>query len=84
MMTVVFAIAQGNIIVIIFGNILVMALEGLLTGIQALRLEFYEMFSRFYEGEGRPFEGVKIAYKERAEKRRSQKSVKKQKLEESK
>ncbi len=84
MMTVVFAIAQGNIVVIIFGNILVMALEGLLTGIQALRLEFYEMFSRFYEGEGRPFEGVKIAYKERAEKRRSQKSVKKQKLEESK
>lgn len=84
MMTVVFAIAQGNIIVIILGNVLVMALEGLLTGIQALRLEFYEMFSRFYEGEGRPFEGVKIAYKERAEKRRDKKSIKKQKLEESK
>ena len=84
MMTVVFAIADGNILVIVFGNILVMALEGLLTGIQALRLEFYEMFSRFYEGEGRPFEGVKIAYRERAEKRRDKKSVKKQKLEESK
>ena len=84
MMTVVFAIAQGNIIVIVLGNILVMALEGLLTGIQALRLEFYEMFSRFYEGEGRPFEGVKIAYKERADKKRSKKSIQKQKLEESK
>lgn len=84
MMTVVFAIANGNILVIIFGNILVMALEGLLTGIQALRLEFYEMFSRFYEGEGRPFEGVKIAYRDRAAKRRVKKTVEKQKLEESK
>ena len=26
-----------------------------LVGIQVLRLEFYEMFSRFYEGGGRPF-----------------------------
>lgn len=84
MMTVVFAIAQGNIIVIVLGNILVMALEGLLTGIQALRLEFYEMFSRFYEGEGRPFEGVKIAYKERVQKKLNKKSIQERKLEESK
>ena len=56
MMMVVFALANGsNIFVIILGNILVIALEGLLTGIQALRLEFYEMFSRFLEGDGRPF-----------------------------
>ena len=45
-------------VAIILGNLLVMALEGLLTGIQALRLEYYEMFSRFYDGGGRPFEGV--------------------------
>ena len=44
-----------NIFVIILGNILVIALEGLLTGIQALRLEYYEMFSRFYGGDGKPF-----------------------------
>ncbi len=49
----------GGIIVIIFGNIFVIVLEGLLTGIQAMRLEFYEMFSRFYEGEGSPFEPAK-------------------------
>lgn len=56
MMMVVFALANDkNIIVIILGNILVIALEGLLTGIQALRLEFYEMFSRFLKGDGRPF-----------------------------
>jgi len=44
-----------NYIVIIFGNLLVIALEGLIAGIQVLRLQFYEMFSRFYEGSGRAF-----------------------------
>lgn len=47
-----------SILIIVLGNIIVIALEGLLSGIQVLRLEFYEMFSRFYEGDGRPFEGV--------------------------
>lgn len=57
MMMVVFSLAgeSKNIFVIILGNILVIALEGLLTGIQALRLEYYEMFSRFYNGDGKPF-----------------------------
>jgi V/A-type H+-transporting ATPase subunit I len=35
------------------GNILVLCIEGLVVGIQALRLDFYEIFSRFYEGGGR-------------------------------
>lgn len=65
MMMVVFTLAGDTstpkgIIVVILGNILVIALEGLLTGIQGLRLEFYEMFSRFYEGEGKAFEPVKL------------------------
>lgn len=47
-----------GLLIIIFGNIIVIALEGLLSGIQVLRLEFYEMFSRFYEGDGKPFEGI--------------------------
>lgn len=57
MMMVVFSLAGAseNIVVIILGNIVVIALEGLLTGIQALRLEFYEMFSRCFEGDGHPF-----------------------------
>lgn len=46
---------SNNIAVVIFGNLLVIALEGLIVGIQVLRLEFYEMFSRFYEGAGREF-----------------------------
>lgn len=50
--------SAGGIIAMVFGNIIVMALEGLLTGIQVLRLEFYEMFSRFYAGDGKPFNSV--------------------------
>ncbi len=38
-----------NWIVIILGNLFVCAMEGLIVGIQVLRLEYYEMFSRFYK-----------------------------------
>ena len=44
-----------NLLVIILGNLIVCALEGLIVGIQVLRLEYYEMFSRFYKGTGREF-----------------------------
>ncbi len=44
-----------NWAVIVFGNLFVMLLEGLIVGIQVLRLEYYEMFSRFYSGTGREF-----------------------------
>jgi V/A-type H+-transporting ATPase subunit I len=45
----------GAVLVFAVGNILTFALEGLVAGIQALRLEYYELFSRIFEGEGRPF-----------------------------
>lgn len=51
----------GSIIVTILGNILVMGLEGLIVGIQVLRLEYYEMFSRYFEGGGKEF--VKLSVK---------------------
>lgn len=44
-----------NLFGVIFGNAVVCALEGLIVGIQVLRLEYYEMFSRFYKGTGREF-----------------------------
>ena len=44
-----------NLFGIILGNVVVCALEGLIVGIQVLRLEYYEMFSRFYKGSGREF-----------------------------
>lgn len=45
----------GSIAVTVFGNILVIGLEGLIVGIQVLRLGFYEMFGRFYSGDGQEF-----------------------------
>ena len=45
-----------NWVVIVLGNIFVCCLEGLIVGIQVLRLEYYEIFSRFYKGSGRKFE----------------------------
>lgn len=50
---------KPNILVIIFGNLVVMVLEGLVVGIQVLRLEYYEMFSRFYRGTGKAFKPFK-------------------------
>nr|MDA3932237.1 hypothetical protein [Mycoplasmatota bacterium] len=61
MMLVVFSIMEmmgspfSATLVFIFGNLFVMGLEGLIVGIQVLRLEFYEMFSRYFEGNGIPF-----------------------------
>lgn len=45
----------GNWIVVVLGNVFVCAMEGLIVGIQVLRLEYYEMFSRYYKGTGREF-----------------------------
>lgn len=48
-----------NFVVIALGNVFVAALEGLIVGIQVLRLEYYEMFSRFYSGTGKEFKSLK-------------------------
>lgn len=45
-----------NWIVVVLGNLFVCGMEGLIVGIQVLRLEYYEIFSRFYKGTGRSFE----------------------------
>lgn len=57
MMLVVYTLAgdPANPIVLILGNIIVMGIEGLMVCIQVLRLEFYEMFGRFYESGGKKF-----------------------------
>ena len=60
MMMVVFTLAEmgsgiSYFLVVVIGNLFVTALEGLLVGIQVLRLEFYEMFSRYYDGSGKNF-----------------------------
>lgn len=45
----------GSFIVMVLGNVLIIGLEGLIVAIQGLRLEYYELFSRFFEGEGSEF-----------------------------
>lgn len=50
----------GGVITLILGNLMIMVLEGMIVGIQCLRLEFYESFGRFYRGEGYPFRPLRI------------------------
>lgn len=52
------ASGAGTIVAAVLGNLFVMALEGLIVGIQVLRLEFYEMFSRCFEGDGINFDPI--------------------------
>lgn len=49
----------GNVLISILGNVIVIVLEGLIVGIQILRLEYYELFSRFYEGDGTEYQSIK-------------------------
>ncbi len=59
-------------ITIVIGNAFVMCLEGLIVGIQVLRLEFYEIFSRCYDGDGKPFTPIKVEFDDFSEARQSE------------
>jgi len=50
---------SGSIAITIIGNIIVIVLEGLIVGIQVLRLEYYELFSRFYSGDGKEYKPLR-------------------------
>lgn len=57
----------GQPLVVILGNAFVMVMEGMIVAIQIIRLEFYEIFSRFYDGDGKPFEPVGIKFSSQIE-----------------
>lgn len=50
---------SGSLAVAIIGNIIIIVLEGLIVGIQVLRLEYYELFSRFYTGDGKEYKPLR-------------------------
>lgn len=63
----VFTLAQmmgtvGHWTTIILGNLFIIVLEGGIVAIQCLRLEYYEGFSRFFQGRGLRFAPLKNEY----------------------
>ena len=53
----------GSIVILILGNMLVIGLEGLSAGIQALRLNYYEFFTKFFHGTGKLYTPISLSSK---------------------
>jgi V/A-type H+-transporting ATPase subunit I len=53
----------GYWIVVILGNLFVIGFEGMIVGIQTLRLEYYEFFSKFFYGGGVPYQPLSLISK---------------------
>ena len=51
---------QAHILMVVCGNLFILVLEGAIVTIQALRLEYYEGFSRFYSGDGLEFRPLRL------------------------
>jgi V/A-type H+-transporting ATPase subunit I len=51
----------GRWLVLVIGTIIVVLFEGLIVGIQALRLEYYEFFGKFFSGRGRAFGPLRLS-----------------------
>lgn len=49
-----------SIIILILGNALVIGLEGLSAGIQSLRLNYYEFFSKYFSGSGEAYRPISL------------------------
>jgi len=54
----------AGILALIAGNAAAIGLEGMVAAVQALRLEYYEFFGKFFEGGGRPFRPFTLESKE--------------------
>ena len=50
-----------SLLVIVLGNGVAILLEGIVASVQALRLEYYEFFGKFFSGEGKPFQPFCLA-----------------------
>ncbi|HET8642011.1 MAG TPA: V-type ATPase 116kDa subunit family protein [Pseudonocardiaceae bacterium] len=54
------AAMAGAVLLFAAGNAVAFVLEALVAGVQALRLEYYELFSRIFLQEGRPFQPWRV------------------------
>lgn len=54
----------ASVLILVLGNVIIIGLEGLIVFIQGLRLQYYELFSKYYEGGGVDFEPVKVNFKQ--------------------
>ena len=50
-----------SLLVVIGGNLVAIVLEGIIAGVQALRLEYYEFFNKFFAGDGQAFTPFRLA-----------------------
>lgn len=55
----------GSIFMYILGNLMIIGLEGLIVFIQGLRLEYYELFSKYYSGSGVEFSPISLKSRNR-------------------
>lgn len=59
--------SQGSVpywIIVIIGTLVVVLYEGLIVGIQAMRLSYYEFFGKFFTGGGMRFEPLRLSQAE--------------------
>jgi len=49
-----------SVVILILGNILVIGLEGLTAAVQALRLSYYEFFTKFFHGTGKLYTPISL------------------------
>jgi V/A-type H+-transporting ATPase subunit I len=55
-------------LIVVVGNLFIVGFEGLIVGIQTMRLEYYEFFSKFFEGGGMSYEPLTPLATARSEK----------------
>jgi V/A-type H+-transporting ATPase subunit I len=49
------------LLVVVAGNLVAIVLEGIIAAVQALRLEYYEFFQKFFSCDGKPFRPFTLA-----------------------
>jgi V/A-type H+-transporting ATPase subunit I len=59
------SLSAGGVLVGLFGNAIIIFLEGLIVAIQVVRLQYYEFFSKFFTETGKEFTPFRFRYKEK-------------------